>query len=54
MVNVYDFYEINLWLFNVGKNFVLGDYLFGAFNLNKNVYLDKYKYSGHGNECDAS
>ena len=30
VVNIYIFYGINLWPFNVSKNFALGNSLFGA------------------------
>ena len=44
----------NLWPFNVGRDFALGNSLFGAFKLNKNTTdFDKFKYSGYGIESDA-
>ena len=39
--------EINVWSFNVGKDFELGISLF------KNADPDKYKYSGYGIGFDA-
>ena len=48
MVNIYIVYVINLWPFNVSKDFTIGNSLFGAFKLTKTTNLDKYKHSG----CD--
>ena len=48
-VNIYIFYETNLWQFNVGKNFALRSSLFGAVKLN----INKYKYSSYGIGFDA-
>ena len=53
MLNIYVVYEINFWLFNVGKDFALGNSLFGAVKLTKNTDLDKCKYSGYGIGFDA-
>ena len=53
MLNIYVVYEINLWPFNVGKDFALGNSLFGAVKLTKNTDLDKYKYFGYGIGFDA-
>ena len=44
-MNIYIVYEINLWPFTVGKDFVLGNSLFGAIKFTKNATdFDKYKY----------
>ena len=53
MVNIYIVYEINLWSFNVGKDFALRYSLFGAVKLTENTDLGKYKYSGFGIVFDA-
>ena len=42
VVNIYIIYEINLWPFNIGKDFVLGNSLFGS-----------YRYTGYGIGFDA-
>ena len=47
MVHIYIAYVVNLCPFNVGKDFVLGNSLFGDFMLTKTTNLDKYKYSGY-------
>ena len=44
--NIYIAYEINLWLFTRGRNFALGNSLFGFFGTTANDDLDKCKYSG--------
>ena len=46
MVDIYIVYEIHLQPFNVGKDFLLGNYLFGTVTLTKNTDPNKYKYSG--------
>ena len=46
--NIYIVYEINLWLFTLGRNFALGNCLFRAFEMTANADLDKCKYSGYG------
>ena len=38
---------------NVGKDFALGNSLFGDFRLTKNADPDNYKYSGYGIGFDA-
>ena len=54
MVNIHIVYEINLWPFNVGKNFALGNSQFGAGKLTKMVILIyKYKYSDCGKGVDV-
>ena len=47
-MNIYIFYETNLWQFNVGKNFALRSSLFGAVKLIKYADPDNYKYSSYG------
>ena len=39
VVNIYIFYEINLWPFTVEKGFALRNSLFGAVKLPKNTVL---------------
>ena len=48
VLNIYTAYQKKLWLFTVGKDFVLQNPLFVAVRLAKNTEFDKYKYS----ECD--
>ena len=53
-MNIYIVYEINLWLFAVGGDFMLGNVLFGATKLTTNADSNKNKYSGYGIGFDAS
>ena len=53
-VNIYIVYDVNLWLFTVGQDFTLRNYLFRAVKLTKNADPDKYKCSGYGVRFDAS
>ena len=46
--NIYIAYEINLWLYTHGRNFALGNSLFGAFGMTANADLDKHRYSDNG------
>ena len=46
MAHVYNVYEINLWLFNIGKDF-------RTVKLIKNADFVKRKYSGYGVGVDA-
>ena len=46
-------HEINVWSFNIGKDFELGISLFRPLKLIKNDDPDKYKYSGYGIGFDA-
>ena len=48
VVNIYIMYEINLWQFKRNADFTLGNSLFGAAKLTKNLDFDIYKYSGYG------
>ena len=48
VVNIYIVYEIYLCPFNVGRNFALGSFFFGAVKLTMNADFDKYNYSGFG------
>ena len=43
MVSIYIAYEINLWAFNVDKDFELANCLVGAAKFIKNADLDKHK-----------
>ena len=40
MVNIYFIYKIRLWAFNIGKDFALRNYLFGAVKLTDNADPD--------------
>ena len=42
-----------MWLFNVGKDFAKGSFLFGAVKLIKNADPDTYKYSDYGIRFDT-
>ena len=53
VVNIYTFNEILLWSYTKGADFGLGNFLFAAVNLIKNVDPDKYSYTGYGIEFDA-
>ena len=53
IINLYIVYKINLWPYNYGTSFTLGNYLFEAAKLTKNVDLVKYSYSGYGIGFDA-
>ena len=46
-VNIYIFYEINLWNYVDSSDLTLGNYLFGAVKLVKTADIDKYKYPGY-------
>ena len=48
MAKIYIAYEINLWPFTIGRDFSLGNSLYGSVKLTKNPDFDKYKYSGYG------
>ena len=54
VVNICITYEINIWPFNVGQDFTLENFSFGAVKLSTNTYPDKYKYSGCGIGFDAN
>ena len=47
VVNIYIVYEIHLWALNVGKDFALGNSLFGASKLIKDADPDKYEFSSY-------
>ena len=48
LLNIYIVYEINLWLYTLGKNFASGNSLFETFEMTANDDLDKCKCSGYG------
>ena len=52
-LNFYFVYEINLWLYNAGKDFALRNPLFGAVKITKKDNFDKYKCSDYGTRFDA-
>ena len=41
-------YEINVWTYSPTTKFMRGKSLFGAVELTKNAYSNKYRYSGYG------
>ena len=47
-VNIYTFYEMNLWNYIDSSDPTIGNSLFGAVKLVKNSDIDKYKYSEYG------
>ena len=49
-VDIYNVYEINLWSFKQGGDFMLENYL---FFLTKKADFDKHKYSGYAIKFDA-
>ena len=53
VLNLYIFYEIRLWLYDLGAEFTIVNCLFAAAKLTKYVVVDKYGYSGYGREFDA-
>ena len=48
VVNIYIVYEINKKDNTISSDPTLGNCLFGAVTLTKNVNIDKYRYSGYG------
>ena len=52
-MNIYIFYEINLWPCKISADLTLENSLFGTAKLIKNVGFDKYKYSAYGTGFDA-
>ena len=53
MVNIYNFYPINLWSYTQGADFTLENSSFSPVKLNKNADPDKCSYSGYGIGFDA-
>lgn len=54
VINVYIVYEINLWLHTVGREFELGNSLFGTSKLTTNTTdFEKNEYPGYGIWFDA-
>ena len=53
MVNIGIVYEVNLQLLSLGKDFALGNSLFGPAKLTKNADFGKHKYSGYDIGFDA-
>ena len=52
MDNIYEnlvriFYEINLWPYTQGADFMSGNFSFGTVKLTKNIDPDKCSYSGY-------
>lgn len=46
IVNLYTFYVVILWPYNLSAEFTIGNCLFGTVKLAKNADVDKYGYSG--------
>lgn len=53
VLNFYIVYKIAQCPYYVGHDFALGNCLFGAAKLTKNVDPNKYSYSGYGNGFDV-
>ena len=47
-VNIYIVYEINLWAYIQGFDFIFGNFLFRSVELTENNDFEKYKYSVDG------
>ena len=54
VVNIYIAYKVNLYPFKQSTNITLGNSLFGAVKLIKNVDFDKYKYSAYSIGFDVN
>ena len=53
VVNLYISYTLDKWSKDLSTDFTLGNCLFGAVKLTKNVNLDKYEYSGYSIGFDS-
>ena len=53
VINICTFYNINLLPFSVGKDFILGNSLFGVVKLPENTDPEKYKYFDHSSGFDV-
>ena len=53
MVNLYIFYELNMWPQDLNAEFTLKDCLFGNVRITKNADPNKYSYSGCEIEFDS-
>ena len=53
IVNVYIVYDLDAWPRNPANNFKFKNCLFGATNVVKNSYKEKYVYSGYGITFDS-
>ena len=53
-VNVYIVCDLDTWPRNPTSNFKFKNCLFGAVNIVKNCYKEKYVYSGYGITFDSA
>ena len=53
VVNLFIFYELDIYSKDLSTEFTLGDCFFGAMNLTKNAHPDKHGCSGDGIGFDA-
>ena len=53
IVSLYIFYELDIWSKSLNTDFTLGNSLFGAMKLNKNVDPNKYRNIGYGIGFDS-
>ena len=53
VVNLYISYKLDTWLRDLHPDFTLGNCLFGAVKITKNVDPDKCRYIGYGIGFDA-
>ena len=54
IVNVYIVYDVDVWPRNPTNNFKFRNCLFGATNVAKNSYKEKYVYKGYGITFDST
>ena len=53
IVNAYVVYDLDAWPRNCTNNFKFKNGLFGASNISKNSYKEKYVYRGYGITFDT-
>ena len=53
MVNLFIFYELDTWSWDLNTDFTLKDSLFEAVKVTKNADPDKYVYTGYGIGFDS-
>ena len=54
IVNAYVVYDLDAWPRNCTNNFKFKNGLFGASNISKNSYKEKYVYRGYGITFDTA
>ena len=54
IVNVYIFYDLDVWPRNSTNDFKFKDFIFGATNIVKNSDKEKYVYSGYKITFDSA